>query len=128
MEDKIKLRVDKWLWHARFFKTRSIAAKVVSGGQVRLNSKKIHKPSTLLTVEDVLTFSQNTQIRVVKVLFFGLRRGPSIEAQTLYEDISAATKHENYFPKYEGKGRPSKKNRRSIEKLNLKSHLNDPEC
>ncbi len=126
MKEIKKLRVDKWLWNARFFKTRSLAAKVVSGGHVRLNSQKIFKPSTLLSPKDILTFSQNTQIRVVKVLFLGCRRGPASEAQTLYQDLSPSTMKENRFPKYEGKGRPSKKNRRSIQKLNLKSHLNDP--
>ena len=126
MEDLKKLRVDKWLWFARFFKTRSIAAKVITGGHVRLNSQKIIKPSTLLSVEDVLTFSQNSQIRVVKVLTFGPRRGPASEAQALYEDLNSALIQETSFLKYASKGRPSKKSRRSFEKLNLKSHLNDP--
>ena len=118
-----KMRVDKWLWYARFFKTRSTATKVVNDGHVRLNSQKILKPSTLLSVEDVLTFSQNTQIRVIKVLFLGTRRGPTIEAQELYADLSSAPTQDNRFVKYEGKGRPSKKSRRSIEKLKFKVAL-----
>ena len=112
------MRVDKWLWHARFFKSRSVAAKVVSGGHVRLNSRKILKPSTLLSVEDVLTFSQNTQIRVIKVLYFGTRRGPASEAHKLYQDLSTVSAEKNLFPKYEGRGRPTKKMRRALDKLN----------
>ena len=81
-----KLRIDKWLWHARFFKTRTLAAKTVSGGHVRVNGQKISKPSHAVTPSDVLTFPQAKRIRVVRVDAMGTRRGPALEAHTLYFD------------------------------------------
>jgi len=83
-----KIRLDKWLWHARFFKTRTLAAKVVSGGHVRVNANKVSKPSTAVLAGTVLTFPQGNQIRVIKIVELGTRRGPASEAQTLYEDLS----------------------------------------
>ena len=87
-----KIRLDKWLWHARFFKTRTLAAKVVSGGHVRVNANKVSKPSTAVVAGTVLTFPQGNQIRVIKIVELGTRRGPASEAQTLYEDLSPPRK------------------------------------
>lgn len=83
-------RIDKWLWHARFFKTRSLAADVVKSGRVRLDGARVSKASTLVKPDHVLTFSQADQIRIVKVLAIGARRGPATEAATLYEDLTPA--------------------------------------
>lgn len=110
-----KLRVDKWLWHARFFKTRTLAAKIVSGGHVRVNSDKISKPAYYIVVGDVLTFSQGNNIRVIEVLALGERRGPAPEAQTLYLDKSPIQKKDPSQPKSEGKGRPTKKDWRNLD-------------
>lgn len=110
-----KLRVDKWLWHARFFKTRTLAAKIVSGGHVRVNSDKISKPAYSIVVGDVLTFSQGNHIRVIEVLALGERRGPAPEAQTLYLDKSPIQEKDPSQPKSEGKGRPTKKDRRNLD-------------
>ena len=110
-----KLRVDKWLWHARFFKTRTLAAKIVSGGHVRVNSDKISKPAYSIVVGDVLTFAQGNHIRVIEVLGLGERRGPAPEAQTLYLDKSPIQEKDPSQPKSEGKGRPTKKDRRNLD-------------
>ena len=110
-----KLRVDKWLWHARFFKTRTLAAKIVSGGHVRLNSDKIFKPAYSIVVGDVLTFAQGNHIRVIEVLALGERRGPAPESQTLYLDKSPIQEKDPSQPKSEGKGRPTKKDRRNLD-------------
>jgi ribosome-associated heat shock protein Hsp15 len=110
-----KLRVDKWLWHARFFKTRTLAAKIVSGGHVRVNSDKISKPAHSIVVGDVLTFAQGNHIRVIEVLALGERRGPAPEAQTLYLDKSPIQEKDPSQPKSEGKGRPTKKDRRNLD-------------
>jgi ribosome-associated heat shock protein Hsp15 len=110
-----KLRVDKWLWHARFFKTRTLAAKIVSGGHVRVNSDKISKPAHAIAVGDVLTFAQGNHIRVIQVLALGERRGPAPEAQTLYLDKSPIQEKDPSQPKSEGKGRPTKKDRRNLD-------------
>ncbi|NBB97386.1 MAG: RNA-binding S4 domain-containing protein [Alphaproteobacteria bacterium] len=81
------IRVDKWLWHARFAKTRSVAAGLVKDG-VRLNGTRIAKPAAQVGPGDVLTFAIGARVRVVKVLGLGTRRGPAPEAQALYDDLS----------------------------------------
>jgi ribosome-associated heat shock protein Hsp15 len=114
-----KLRLDKWLWHARFFKTRSLAASVVTGGGVRVNAVRVHKSSTLVSSEDVLTFQQADMIRVIRVDALGHRRGPASEAQKLYTDLAPPQRREPEEaaknPAYEGKGRPTKRNRRTLD-------------
>jgi ribosome-associated heat shock protein Hsp15 len=113
-----KLRIDKWLWHARFFKTRSLAAKVVSGGKLRVNGQPISKPAYMVSTSDVLTFPQADNVRVIKVLAMGERRGPAPEAQQLYEDLAPPKPREEIteqVPRFEGKGRPTKKDRRALQ-------------
>lgn len=110
-----KLRVDKWLWFARFYKTRGLASTMVTGGHIRVNGAKIAKASYGLTPGDVLTFPQGNQIRVVKVLGLGIRRGPAPEAQTLYEDLTEPREDVPSAPRFEGKGRPTKRDRRKID-------------
>ena len=83
-----KLRADKWLWHARFFKSRTLAAKLCTGRKVRINRQPIAKASTTVKTGDVLTFPQGNRIRVVKIVALGVRRGPASEAQSLYEDLT----------------------------------------
>ncbi len=82
-----KLRLDKWLWHARFFRSRDLAAEVVEGGHLRINGQRCKKPGHGVGIGDVLTFAQENQIRVVRVLHLGLRRGASEEARLLYSDL-----------------------------------------
>jgi ribosome-associated heat shock protein Hsp15 len=84
-----KLRLDKWLFHARFFKSRDLAQDCVESGHLRLNAQRCQKPGHGLAVGDVLTFPQGHQIRVVRVLALAERRGPATEAQALYCDLDA---------------------------------------
>lgn len=112
------LRLDKWLWYARFFKTRGISAKLVGSGRVRVNSEPVAKPAHLVRPGDVLTFPQAQDIRVVRIDALGQRRGPASEAATLYTDLSPPEKTRTDVPenpKFEGKGRPSKKDRRQFD-------------
>jgi ribosome-associated heat shock protein Hsp15 len=81
-------RLDRWLWFARFFKTRGMAARLCEGGRVRVNRIKTRKPSHALRPGDVLTFPQGRDIRVVRVIGLGERRGPAVEARALYEDLT----------------------------------------
>lgn len=83
------IRLDKWLWYARFFKTRGLAAAAVASG-VRLNGARISKAATIVRPDDIVTFKQARQFRAVKVLACGERRGPASEAQQLYEEITAS--------------------------------------
>ncbi len=115
MTTDAKLRIDKWLWQARFFKTRSLAAKQVSGGHVRLNGNRVLKPAQAVAPGDVLTFPQGRIVRVVRVEKLGERRGPAPEAQTLYFDMTEKRESPPENPGYEGKGRPTKKERRALD-------------
>jgi ribosome-associated heat shock protein Hsp15 len=81
-------RIDKWLWFARMVKTRTLAAALVSQGQVRLNKVKVAKPAQEVGPGDVITLAAHGRVRVIKVLAIGTRRGPASEAQTLYEDMA----------------------------------------
>ena len=93
MDDLPGQRIDKWLWYARFFKTRSLAAKFVTGGKIRVATGDVttraEKSSHIVRVNDVLTFPKGDYVRVIKILDPGTRRGPAPEAQTLYEDLAA---------------------------------------
>jgi ribosome-associated heat shock protein Hsp15 len=79
------LRIDKWLWHARFCKTRAIAQAKASAGHIRLNGQRVEKPSATVRIGDVLTLRTGGQILALRVLGLGLRRGPAPEARMLYE-------------------------------------------
>jgi len=80
-------RIDKWLWYARFFKTRTRATEMCRKRRIRVNRALITKPNHLLREGDVLTFPQASRIRVVRVLKLGERRGPALEAHTLFEEL-----------------------------------------
>ena len=84
------LRLDKWLVHARFCKTRAIATTLITKKRVRINRDVVSKASRLVRVGDVLTLPCGYDVIVVKVLGMGKRRGPPAEAQTLYDELSPA--------------------------------------
>lgn len=121
-----KLRLDKWLWYARFFKTRTLAAKIVAGGAVRINGTPASKRSTTITAGDVLTFAKDDHIRVIRVEACGSRRGPAPEAQELYTDLEPPVRTPKdkvlHNPGFEGKGRPTKRDRRQLD-LSKARHL-----
>jgi len=110
-----KQRADKWLWHARFFKTRGLAAGVISAGKLRVNGNPVRKPSFGVRPGDKLTFPQGRQIRVIEILAFATRRGPAVEAQKLYADhtvvIAKTTPDGAPVP---SAGKPSRKDRRVV--------------
>jgi ribosome-associated heat shock protein Hsp15 len=83
-------RLDKWLWHARFFRSRSLAVAEVAAGHVRINGVKVAKPAHPLRAGDTLTFPQGSRIRVVRVTGTSLRRGPAEAAQRLYADLDSS--------------------------------------
>lgn len=119
-----RIRIDKWLWQARFFKTRGLSARQVTGGHVRVNSQKVLKASHAVGPGDVLTFTQARRVRVIRIVELGTRRGPAPEAQSLYEDLAPEPAKEERqevqnsvppVPRYEGKGRPTKRDRRKLD-------------
>jgi ribosome-associated heat shock protein Hsp15 len=81
------IRLDKWLWQARFCKTRGIAARMISEGAVRVNAAPVTKPATLVRVGDGLSFARGGVVHVVRILSLGSRRGPAPEARALYNDL-----------------------------------------
>ncbi len=116
-------RVDKWLWYARVYKSRSLCAKQVSEGKICVNDVKISKPAHGLAIGDVLTFVKADRPRAIKLLELGTRRGSAPEAQLLYEDNSPAPVQKEFVPpnpKFEGKGRPSAKDRRQTAAFDAK--------
>ena len=86
-----KLRLDKWLWQARFFKSRGLAAEVIAAGHVRVNGTRVTRPGRDVGAGDTLTFPQGSRIRVVRILAQGQRRGPATEAQALYHDLEPSS-------------------------------------
>ena len=125
-EAAAKLRLDKWLWFARFFKTRTLAATIVGGGNVRINGALAYKRSATITPGDVLTFPKDDHIRVIQIDALGERRGPAPEAQALYTDLSPPERTPKDITTanlaFDGKGRPTKRDRRQLD-LSKARHL-----
>ncbi|MEQ8194288.1 MAG: RNA-binding S4 domain-containing protein [Rhodospirillales bacterium] len=118
------LRVDKWLCYARFFKSRSLAAKLCAGRRLRINGETGAKAHHPVKIGDVLTFPKGPHIRVIKVVALGTRRGPAPEAQALYEDLQPPAAKKSDTPRTPkpaerapGAGRPTKADRRAIDRL-----------
>ena len=117
-------RIDKWLFFSRAVKSRSLAAKLVVAGRVRINRDKAAQASDLVKPGDVLTITLDQRIFIWKVVAAGTRRGPAEEARTLYEDISPppAPKGEalpDAVPalREAGSGRPTQTERRQTDRL-----------
>ncbi|TCD13777.1 RNA-binding S4 domain-containing protein [Oricola cellulosilytica] len=117
-------RIDKWLFFARVVKSRTLAAKLVQGGKVRVNGEKIAQASQDVKPGDVLTVTLDRRIVVHRVVDCGERRGPAAEARTLYEDLSppppprGESALDRVVAKREpGSGRPTKKERRALDRL-----------
>lgn len=117
MSEADSIRLDKWLWHARFFKSRGLAAGLVKSGRCRVDGVPVSKPSRSIAPGVVLTFPKEDEIRVVKVLGCGERRGPAPEAQALYEDLTPAREPRVDPIEQRVGGRPTKKDRRELDQL-----------
>ena len=120
------VRLDKWLWYARFFKTRSLATKLVASGKLRLNGEVMSKPHRHIQTGQILTFAQANHIRVIQIDAVATRRGPASEAAELYTDLSPPDVKKSkddkalsadFEKRNPGAGRPTKKDRRITQKL-----------
>jgi len=117
------VRLDKWLWYARFFKSRTLAGRFCNDGKIRLNQKPISKANTNIKLNDVLTFNLNDRVRIIRIENIGTRRGPAAEAATLYFDMSPEIKKHNISRdtpparREPGSGRPTKAQRRATDKF-----------
>lgn len=87
--DAAAIRLDKWLWQARFFRSRALASREVANGRVRVNAQRVTRPGRLVRPGDTLTIVQAGVVRLVQVVAPGLRRGPAQEARGLYLDLDA---------------------------------------
>ena len=87
MNASAELRLDKWLWYARFVKSRSLAAKLIEDGCIRVNRQRVLKAATCVKCGDVLTASLHGRVRVIEILALGHRRGPPAEARMLYAEL-----------------------------------------
>ncbi|MCV2874953.1 RNA-binding S4 domain-containing protein [Rhodobacteraceae bacterium XHP0102] len=111
------MRLDKWLWFARFFKTRSLATRMVEEGAIRVNANRVSKPATLVGAGDVLTFAQGRAVRVVRIAALPTRRGPPSEAQEAYTDLSEVKDTILETVSDKGQKRPDKRERRQAISL-----------
>lgn len=118
-------RLDKWLWAARFFKTRSLAAQAIAGGKVQVNGDRA-KRSKLLQVGDEIRVRLGPFEHHVLVRALSEHRGPAAVAHELYQETAASARAREVLasqlrvarvPRFEGKGRPTKRDRRDLERL-----------
>jgi ribosome-associated heat shock protein Hsp15 len=77
-------RIDQWLWHTRIFKTRSLAARMIEAGGLRINRNKVLKPGHNIQPGDVVTFMHANSLHVIEVVSTATRRGPAPQARQLY--------------------------------------------
>ena len=119
-----KQRIDKWLWVARFFKTRSLASEAVERGRVTLNGNRI-KPAKQISLDDILTVRIGNYSYEIKVLGLTNKRESATEAQKLYRETDASREQRELLsarlkaqpPLFYNKGRPTKRDRRDIERF-----------
>jgi ribosome-associated heat shock protein Hsp15 len=119
-----KLRIDKWLWFARFFKTRTLAIDAVECGRVQVNEVRV-KPAKLIAPGDILTIRLGPYQHVIEILALSNRRGPAIEAQKLYlETVASRQQREKLALELKAQpeqaaheGRPTKRDRREIDRF-----------
>jgi ribosome-associated heat shock protein Hsp15 len=117
--------LDKWLWHCRFYKTRSLATAAISGGKVHLNADRV-KPSHRVRIGDRLSLSLQGIVAEFEVLGLPLRRGPAAEAQTHYLETAESTERRGRLREQQRlasasrprpEARPDKRDRRRLMRL-----------
>ena len=121
-----KIRIDKWLWAARFFKTRALAVEAIGGGKILVNEERV-KPAKAIQCGDEVNVRLGPYEHIVIVRGLSERRGPASVAATLYEETAASAAAREKLAEqlrmapaafvFEDKGRPTKKDRRDIERL-----------
>lgn len=125
-DDADRVRLDKWLWAARFFKTRSLATEAVSGGKVEVNGEHA-KPAKAIKPGDEVRLRLGPYEHILIVRALADRRGPATVAQTLYDETEASRQARERLAEqlrlapgpfvYEEKGRPTKKDRRELSRF-----------
>ncbi len=125
MTDRARVRLDKWLWAARWFKTRALAAAAIAGGKIRVNGER-PKRARLVALGDEVRIRKGPFEFHLEVRGLSEARGPAKVASTLYQETAASQQARTLLElqlrgqpqiAYPGKGRPTKKDRRAIERL-----------
>jgi ribosome-associated heat shock protein Hsp15 len=117
------MRLDKWLWHARFFRSRTLASEFCETTGVRIAGQPVRKAHYQLRVGDVLTFAQGPHVRVIRVLTLSERRVSAALAREFYEDLAPPPPREAAGPRMSvgerkpGSGRPTKADARALSRL-----------
>lgn len=123
-------RIDRWLWHARVVRTRALAAALAESGHVRVNGQRVTTSSRPIRVGDVLTIALPAGVRILRAMAFAGRRGGSGEARLLFEDLSPPARGTDATPagprREHGAGRPTKRERRAIDRLRQRGPGFDP--
>jgi len=128
-ENNESIRIDKWLWAARFFKTRSLAADAVTGGKIDVNGARA-KPSRIMRLGDKLNIRRGPYESTIVVKGLAKLRGPASEAQLLYEETEESIRRRELTsaqlklerpPEFHSPGRPSKKDRRAVLRFTKRS-------
>jgi ribosome-associated heat shock protein Hsp15 len=117
------MRIDKWLWAVRIFKSRTLATEACNGGKVKIKGKSV-KPSREVKINEIITVQSGPVKKTYKVLGLAEKRGSAKTAAEFVQDITPEDEklkgeiaHHSYIARYKGAGRPTKKERRTIEKL-----------
>ena len=128
-EQILAQRIDKWLFHSRFIKSRALATKLDNSKRIRVDGEKISKASYKLKISDIITFDLNDRIMVIEILGINATRRPYKEACMLYDDQSPAPEPQQDkntpdflaapFLREKGTGRPTKKQRRETDEFRL---------
>lgn len=123
------VRIDKWLWAARFFKTRGLAAEAVGGGKVEIHGERA-KPSRIVRAGDSITIRRGPYEWIVIVKNVARLRGPAAQAQLLYDETEESLRQRQTAaaqlqlerpPEFAAPGRPTKRNRRAISRFTKRS-------
>ena len=122
-------RIDKWIWHARITKTRTLAQKLIMAGSVRVNKIKITRPSYQIKPNDVLTISKNYRVSVLQIEALAPRRGSASDANELYLNLNDDSKqnngsqilNESKIAQNTRTAQPNKRNRRKLRQLKTNS-------
>lgn len=122
-EDKDSQRLDKWLWHARFCKSRTLASEFCETTGVRVGGQPVRKAHYHVKVGDVLTFTHGSNVRVLRIVALSPRRLSPVLARELYDDLDPPPPRETVpsdpraGERQPGSGRPTKADRRAIQRL-----------
>ena len=124
--DSLSHRLDKWLWYARFYKTRSLATAAINGGKVHLNAERV-RPAHPVRVGDRISLSLQGMVAEFEVLGLPRRRGPAAEAQSHYLETAHSASRRAHLKEQQqlaqlarprSEGRPDKRDRRRLMRLN----------